>query len=224
MSDATRSPEAADEQALLSALTTEHFTLATARSTAVAESNARSSHYLLSVSSTLVALGFVSQISSGGELFEVFALIVLPTLFVFGLFTFLRLAESSIEDFRYAQATNRIRHFYLEIAGDRGRYFLMTGHDDRAGVWANMSLAPSRWHGFFTMPMAMAFINSVIGASAIALAIGAASAAPLGLSVACGGALAALSLAVHYRYNERTFIRATSEPALFPSPDTDRTR
>jgi hypothetical protein len=212
-----RTREIADEQ-LLTALTTEHFTLATARSTAVSEGGARSSIYLLSVSSALIALGFVSQISAPDRLFEVFALTVLPTLFVLGVITFLRLSESSIEDFRYGQAINRIRHYYLEVAGDRAKYFLLSGNDDRAGVWANMSRhSPSPLHGFFTMPMAMAFINSVIGASAVALAIGAASAASLGLSVTLGGALAVVSIALHYRYNENAFGRATSEPAIFPS-------
>jgi hypothetical protein len=206
-----------EEQRLLTALTTEHFTLATARSTAVAESGARASLYLLSVSTTLVAIGFVSQLSAQGELFEVFALTVLPTLFVLGLFTFLRLSESSIEDFRYGQAINRIRHYYLELAGEQAKYFLLSGNDDRAGVWANMSLRPSRWHSYFTMPMAMAFINSVIGASASALAIGIASGASLGLCVACGAGFALVSLALHHRHNERSFARATADTALFPS-------
>jgi hypothetical protein len=209
----------ADEQRLLTALTTEHFTLATARSTAVSESNARATIYLLSVSTTLVAIGFVSQLSAAGELFEVFTLTALPTLFVLGLFTFLRLTEISIEDFRYGQAINRIRHYYLELAGDRAKYFLLSGSDDRAGVWANMSLSasPSRWHSYFTMPMAMAFINTVVGASAIALATGVAAGFALGAAVSSGAAFAVLSFALHYRHNEGSFERATDSPAAFPS-------
>jgi hypothetical protein len=45
--DAPPTPARADEQGLLTALTTEHFTLATAKATAVSESNARFSIYLL---------------------------------------------------------------------------------------------------------------------------------------------------------------------------------
>jgi hypothetical protein len=207
----------ADEQRLLTALTTEHFTLATARSTAVSESNARATIYLLSVSTSLVAIGFVSQLSPAGQLFEVFALTALPTLFMLGLFTFLRLTEISVEDFRYGQAINRIRHYYIELAGDRAKYFLLSGSDDRLGVWANMSLEPSRWHSYFTMPMAMAFINTVVGASAIALAAGVAADLALGAAVAAGAVFGALSFALHYRHNENSFERATSGPALFPS-------
>jgi hypothetical protein len=207
----------ADEGRLLTALTTEHFTLATARSTAVSESNARATIYLLSVSTTLVAIGFVSQLSAPGNLFEVFTLTVLPTLFVLGLFTFLRLTEISVEDFRYGQAINRIRHYYLELADDRAQYFLLSGSDDRAGVWANMSLRPSRWHSYFTMPMAMAFINTVVGASAVSLAAGVAADAALGIAVAVGTGFAVVSFALHYRHNENSFKRSTAGPALFPS-------
>jgi hypothetical protein len=211
----------ADEQRLLTALTTEHFTLATARSTAVSESNARATIYLLSVSTTLVAIGFVSQLSPAGQLFEVFTLTALPTLFMLGLFTFLRLTEISVEDFRYGQAINRIRHYYLELAGERAKYFLLSGNDDRLGVWANMSLRPSRWHSYFTMPMAMAFINTVVGASAIALAAGVAADLALGAAVAAGGAFGVASFVVHYRHNENSFERATAGPAEFPSAPGD---
>jgi hypothetical protein len=172
---------------------------------------------LLSVSTTLVAIGFVSQLSAPGNLFDVFTLTVLPTLFVLGLFTFLRLTEISVEDFRYGQAINRIRHYYLELAGDRAKYFLLSGSDDRAGVWANMSLRPSRWHSHFTMPMAMAFINTVVGASAIALATGLVADLALGAAVAAGAAFALVSFALHYRHNENSFKQATAGPALFPS-------
>jgi hypothetical protein len=65
--------------------------------------------YMFSVSSTLIALGFVSQVSEGGEVFQLFALTVLPTLFFLGVFTFVRLVQSSVEDVRYGRAINRIR-------------------------------------------------------------------------------------------------------------------
>ena len=100
-------PEPADRQALLTMLTTEHFTLQGARSQTVSESGARSSLYLGSVSSTLIALGFVSQVSEGGDVFQLFALGALPTLFFLGIFTFVRLVESSVEDIGYGRAINR---------------------------------------------------------------------------------------------------------------------
>jgi hypothetical protein len=98
-------------QALLTALTTEHFTLQGARSTTVSENAGRSSLYLTSVSSALVALGFIGQVSDVGETFRLFSLAVIPVLFWLGLLTFLRVLEKSIEDLYYARAINRIRHY-----------------------------------------------------------------------------------------------------------------
>jgi hypothetical protein len=85
----------------------------------MSESSARASLYAIAVSSTLVALGFITQLSEIGDVFNVFALTVLPTLYVLGSVTFVRLVESSAEEFRYGLAINRIRAYYKEIAGDR---------------------------------------------------------------------------------------------------------
>jgi uncharacterized membrane protein len=90
--------EGVDRAELLTALTTEHFTLQGARSQTVSESASRATLYVMAVSSTLVGLGFIGQVSEVGDVFDIFALTVLPTLYVLGLFTFVRLVESSVED------------------------------------------------------------------------------------------------------------------------------
>jgi hypothetical protein len=209
-----------DRQALLTALTTEHFTLQGARSQTVGESAARSSMYMFSVSSTLIALGFVSQVSQGGEVFQLFALTVLPTLFFLGLVTFGRLVQSSIEDIRYGRAINRIRHYYMELAGDRGRYFLMSSNDDPRGVLSNMGLeGGSPWQLFFGTASAVSVVNSVVGAGAIAIVLGATLHLTLAVAAAAGVVFLAASVAVHMRYDRRQHQRAGAQvEAIFPSP------
>jgi hypothetical protein len=211
--------ERADPQSLLTTLTTEHFTLQGARSQTVGESAARSSMYLFSVSSTLVALGFVSQVSEGGEVFQLFALTVLPTLFFLGVFTFVRLVQSSIEDFRYGRAINRIRHYYLEQAGEGARYFLMSGYDDPRGVLWNMGLeGGSRWQLFFGTASAVSVINSVVGAGAIAILLGVTLDLPLAVAAAAGIAFLAASVTIHIRYDRREHVRSAAQvETLFPS-------
>jgi hypothetical protein len=212
--------EREDGQALLTALTTEHFTLQGARSQTVGESAARSSLYMFSVSSTLIALGFVSQASEGGEVFQLFALTVLPTLFFLGVFTFVRLVQSSIEDVRYGRAINRIRHYYLELAGANARYFLMSGHDDPGGVLSNMGLEqPSRWQLFFGTASAVSVVNSVVGAGGVAILLGVTLDLPLALAAAAGVAFLAASVAVHLRYDRRRHEQSSAGvEAIFPSP------
>jgi hypothetical protein len=211
--------DAPDRQELLTALTTEHFTLQGARSQTVGESAARSSMYMFSISSTLIALGFVSQVSSG-EVFQLFALTVLPTLFFLGLFTFGRLVQSSIEDVRYGRAINRIRNYYLELAGDGARYFLMSSYDDPPGVLSNMGLeGGSRWQLFFGTPSAVSVVNSVVGAGAIAILLGVTLDLPLAVAAVAGVVFLAASIAVHMRYDRQQHERsAAAVEAIFPSP------
>src|SRR5687768_8006350 len=68
--DPSKVSEAA-ESALLLALTTEHFTLQTARASTIAESNGRVSLFLGAVSSCVVAIALVGQLSGFGERFFV---------------------------------------------------------------------------------------------------------------------------------------------------------
>ena len=211
-------PEDVDSQAVLTTLTTEHFTLQGARSSTVSESSARSALYLGSLSASLVALGFVAQISATGDTFRVFALVVLPTLFVLGLFTFVRLVENSIEDLFYGRAINRIRSYYIALAGPEADYFLMSGHDDVVGVLRNMGLSPSRWQLYFTAASAVAVVNGVVGGSAVALALWTAFDSDLGVSALVGAAFAVASVAAHLRWERRRLEAGVAAEVRSPSP------
>jgi hypothetical protein len=208
------------DQAVLTTLTTEHFTLAGARSQTVSEAGTRSALYLGTLSSALISLGFVGQVSQAGELFRVFVLIVLPTVYLLGLFTHMRLVESSIEDLLYGRAINRIRHYYLELAGERARYFVMSGYDDVPGVLRNMGLGvtPSRWQLYFTASAAIAVVNSVVGGTAVGFAVGIAFEPPLGVSVLAGAAFAIASIAAHMRVSRSRHVAGREVEVLFPSP------
>jgi hypothetical protein len=211
--------ETPDRQALLTALTTEHFTLQGARSQTMSESSSRASLYIGAVSSTLVALGFIGQISEVGETFDTFALTVLPTLYLLGVFTFVRLVECGFEDFRYGVAINRIRSYYLEVAGERANLFLLSGHDDGQGVFENMGVRSEGRKQYFSFATVIAVINSVVGGSAVAIALGAFAEASLAVAAGVGGAAAAASLFALLRLADRMLAdRAGEIPALFPSP------
>src|SRR5688500_20018718 len=86
--------EPSERTALLSALTTEHFVLQTANNSTYAEASARSTLYVMALSSSLVALGFVA---SSSEVVIPFAAIVLPAGFVLGIFTIARLVDTALE-------------------------------------------------------------------------------------------------------------------------------
>jgi hypothetical protein len=207
-----------DRQELLSILTTEHFGLQSARGSTVAESSARAAMYLGSLSAALVSLGFVAQISATGDTFRVFALVVLPTLFVLGLFTFVRLVESGVEDIFYGRAINRIRSYYLERAGTEARFLVLTGHDDARGVLRNMGLTPSKRQLYFTTASAIAVVNSVVGGAALAIACWVAFDASLGAAAVVGATFVVPSVAAHVRWARRGFEAGAPMEVLFPSP------
>jgi hypothetical protein len=210
--------DTSDRQALLSTLTTEHFTPQGGRASVVGEMGARSSLYLSAVSSALIALGFVAQVSKVGQTFRLFALAILPVLFFLGLVTYVRLLEKAIEEFFYARAINRIRGYYLELAGDDGRFFLLSGHDDAVGVFESMGLSSSRMQLVFTSASMIAIVNSVVAGAGTALLITAATSAGPGFAVGCGAA-AAMALALgHLLHERRSFTRAfASMEVLSPS-------
>jgi hypothetical protein len=208
-----------DPQQLLTALTTEHFTLQGARSQTMSESSARASVYVFSVSSALVALGFIGQISEVGDVFNVFALTVLPTLYLLGSVTFVRLVECGAEDFLYGLAINRIRGHYKHLARNQANLFLLSGNDDGAGVFANMGLPVEGRRPYFAFSTAVDVINGVVGGGAVAIAVGVVLDAPLGVAAGAGGAAAIISVAAWLRYADRLLdAGAASVEPLFPSP------
>lgn len=81
------------------------------------------------------------------------ALFVLPMLVFLGTVTFVRIIATGIEDAIYAQAIGRIRHYYLELAGDDARYFPFGGRDDLEGALAFRRFvhAPHRFTPIFRL-------------------------------------------------------------------------
>jgi hypothetical protein len=222
MSMATIGPAARpqEDQEFLLALTTEHFTLQTARAVAVNESNGRTALYIGALSSTLVALALVAQRSPLGEVFFVVALTVLPALFFLGLVTFVRVLQSSVEDMIYARAINRIRHYYTEIDPARAHYFLLSGRDDVRGALANMCLRDSWTQFLFTLPSAVAVINGLLGGVTVALVVATVVGLPLPATVLSGMVSGTAILVVHVAFQVRRFARMRAAVAArFPSQE-----
>jgi hypothetical protein len=152
--------------AFMSALTTEHFVLQTAASATVSEAASRSSLYVFSLSSSLVALGFASR---SREVFVPFIAIVLPTIFGLGLLTVVRLVDTALENMRYLAGIARIRGYYRSLSPDAAVYFA-AGH----GRWPEGHSDPSLRLGplmafLSTSATMIAFINSVVAGVGIAL-------------------------------------------------------
>ena len=94
----------ADRQHILQFMTTEHFTLHTARAVANAEITSRLQLYLGTLSSSIIALALTAQLSGLGVAFRGFALVLLPVVFFLGVVTHGRLLQVNAEWRLYGQA------------------------------------------------------------------------------------------------------------------------
>jgi hypothetical protein len=154
------------ETAFMSALTTEHFVLQTAASATVTEAASRTSLYVFSLSSSLVAMGFVSQFP---ETFRLFAAAILPALFVLGLFTSVRLVDTGIENQHFLRGIARIRGYYRTLTPEAAVYF-----SAESGRWPEVHAAPPLWYGvpvalLTTAATMIAFINSIVAGTGVTL-------------------------------------------------------
>jgi hypothetical protein len=208
-----------DAETLMTALTTEHFTLQGARAQTMQESASRASIFIFSVSSALVALGFIGQTAGVDDVFDVFALTVLPTLYVLGLITAIRLVECGAEDYRYGVAINRIRAYYKEVAGVRADLFLLSGHDDGEGVFSNMSVPAEGRSQYYTFATVVSVVAGVVGGTAVAIALGAFADASLAVAAAAGATTAVGSVvAVARQASAILESRTAGIDSLYPTP------
>src|SRR5919198_461489 len=153
--------------------TTEHFTLQTARSITVSEATGRASIYLAALSSSLIALAFIGQMSRLGAAFYAFALILLPVLAFVGAVTFQRLVQSSIEDIAYAQRIARLRAFYLGLAPELEPFLLVLRGPRAEALLHHERLRPSARQLMLTTAGMVAVVNSVVIGACAGLAIAA---------------------------------------------------
>lgn len=184
----------------MTALSTEHFVLQTAANATVSDAAARSSLYVFSLSSALVAMGFASQ---SHDFFVPFMAVVLSGLFVLGLFTIARLVESVLENMRFLAQIARIRARYRELTPEAAQFFAA-----HLGRWPEGKDEPALSGpliGFITTTASMiSFINSVIGGTGVALLIGYLFPSRAGsVSLFLGAAVAVLLMGMFLFYQQR---------------------
>jgi hypothetical protein len=157
--------EQSERTALLSALTTEHFVLQTANNSTYSEASARSTLYVMMLSSSLVAMGFVADSS---DVLIPFAAVVLPAVFVLGIFTIVRLVETSLESMHCLDGIARIRGYYRTLSSEAARHF-----SSENGRWPEAESPALRFGpglAFFgTTASMIAVINNAVAGVGLAL-------------------------------------------------------
>jgi hypothetical protein len=189
----------------MSALVTEHFVLQSTASSTISESGSRVSIYLATLSSGLVAIGFTS---SSPRALASLGFTVLPTVFVLGWFTVVRLIDTSVANIISLRRIELIRRYYASLAPLAPPYFEV---DD--SVAGNKGVQYGRWSFLFTMASMVILVNNVVGGGVIALLCDLAFKAPLPAAVGAGIAAGLIGLVLSLRYEH---LRLT--PLVLSSP------
>ena len=192
----------AGRTALLTALTTEHFVLQTASNATYAEASARSTLYVMALSSSLVAIGFVA---GSTQALIPFAAIVLPAVFLLGIFTVVRLVETALENMHCLRGIARIRGYYRTLGPEAARQF--SAEWRRWPEAETPSLQLGRALAFFgTTASMIAVINNVVaGAGVSLLARYLDPSAPAWMAAAAGIVGALVLTRLFYRYQRWRF-------------------
>lgn len=180
--------------------------------------------FLTTLSGAMVALALVAQASGFDAEFVLFALVVLPVTLFVGVATFLRMGASNWHDAQCVLGMNRIRGAYLEIAPELQKYFVMSPHDDPAGIGITMAMPPATpfmAHMVAGTPNVVLVLNGVLSGVIAALA-GLQLGLMAGIAIALGAVVALLAMALHIRYAIKA-VRAGQEGVqpLFPSPPAE---
>jgi len=209
-------PDTDKQAAFVAALNNHYFILQSAASSTITESAARASLYLVSLSISLVAMALVAQAHS---VLDTFLAVVLPTLFVLGLFSVVRLVDTGVQNLAYLQSMAMVRRYYAELTPEAGRFFGDGPNNPLAQL--SRQARQGAFGALFTIGSMIAMINSVVGGTGAALLVshllggfGRAPALALGSGLAVGlGLFAAFLVYQHRRYRVLVIALTEEKPA-----------
>ena len=163
-------------------LTAEYSLLTTMLSTVWSATLTRTSIFLITLSTSGIALGFAAQ---PGIDRRALAVSVLPLILFLGVTTFVRIVQLQREAIVYITGLNRIRWFFQEAAPGSRPYFVLPPYDDEVAIFRSPGTGMSRrppGRNFLRLIVQMQGIVSVV-AAAVAAAFGGLATAPAGRTV-----------------------------------------
>lgn len=180
---------------LMSALVTEHFALQSAASSTISESGTRAALYMSALSSGLVAIGFAS---SNAAVLQSLAFTAFPTVFLLGVFTTVRLVDTSVENIVSQRRIALIRKYYATLHPSAPVFFGPV--KSKEGV---LGVRYRTWSILFTMASMIIVVNSILAGASVALISDFALHIALAPSVVVGVVMGAVVLLLSLEYERR---------------------
>jgi hypothetical protein len=210
-----------DDPRAVQILSTEHWSLLSARSLAYNEAFTRGGMFLTFLSMSFVALALLAQAMAFGEQFLTIAAIVLAFDFVIGVTTYGRIVGANEDDLRAVHGMARIRHAYVQIAPLVGGYFTSPTNDDIDSIITTYGTRRGSdfLYAFTTSGGMIGLITAMVGgvlASVVALLFGASGDLSIWIGLA-GAALVVVGI-VRLTFGR---VAGTQEglSAMFPAGD-----
>lgn len=210
----------------ISLLTTEHWSLLSARSLAYNEAFVRAGMFLTFLSMSFVGLALLAQAMSFGPAFLSVAALVIAFDFVIGVTTYLRIAGANLDDLRANHGMARIRHAYTQMTPIVAPYFTTPTHDDIDAVTTvygpiSESMVGQFAYGLSTsggmVGMTVAMVGGVL-TTVLALLVGVDG----GVAVWIGVAAAVIVIGSIFAYTATTISREQARfVARFPTPTAE---
>ncbi len=177
-------PVASADGIKMQILSTEHWSLLATRSLGYTDSFGRANMFFAVLSGAVIALALIAQGGDFNTTFYVAAILLLATVYFVGMATIARIGHLNAEDAHWLRGMNRIRHAYLELRPELGKYFVTGQYDDMSGVFTTLGLnarPPGQHllsdlgHGVQTLPGMLGIVVSVVGGAwgaVVAIALG----------------------------------------------------
>lgn len=196
----------------LDILTTEHWSLLSARSLGYQEMFGRATVFIAILSGTVIALALLAQATHFGSQMLSFAAVLFAVSLFIGIATFIRCVAINLEDVRWVMGMSLIRGAYLQIVPELEQFFV-TSHEPGVDLRTLGYGSPQRFgnliNSLTTTSSVVAALNSVL-AGALACDAGALAGLALTLSLAIGAGVSLVAAALHIRYAAR--FRRQHEP------------
>jgi hypothetical protein len=203
-------------------LATEHWSLLGTRALIWNEALSRATVFLTVLSASIISIALLADATGFGPQTTVLALVLLPVVFLLGLFAYARLVQINVEEFQLVLAMNRLRQAYIKLEPGLESYFTTGFHDDERGIVTSYMLdRPSRlwlWiHFIVNTPTIIGTVDAAIAAAVIVLLLQLAS-APVFVVMAGGAAVFLAIWVALYALQLRSLHRLLDQPPRFPTP------
>ena len=205
----------------LTVLTTEHYTLQSARQACLQDMQGRATLFLYSVSAVLVALGFMASASGSRERFIAFTVTLLSALWVLGILTFLRIGQLAVEDTIIVFGISRIRHRYVELQPALEGTFVRSMHDDLTGLQEEMGASRAWWQYLMPTTTVVSFVDSVVAGADVSVILSVTFRLSLIFAVFAGLLASLINMMALTLISRRLWASLKRYPAKFPSPDSN---